>query len=86
MAKSNVRNTRGVEQCSVDTNTSADDKKTKDCPQQVVTYIRWGTLLVHMELILFTKELLQEVMLLIKVHLLICCAYILTQCSIQMAR
>ena len=48
MAKSNVRNTREVEKCSVDTNTSADDKKTKDCPQQVVTYIRWETLLVHM--------------------------------------
>ena len=42
MAKPNVRNTREVEKCSVDTNTSADDKKTKECPQQVVTYIRWG--------------------------------------------
>ena len=42
MAKSNVRNTREVEKRSVNTNTSADDKKTKDCPQQVVTYIRWG--------------------------------------------
>ena len=42
MAKPNVRNTREVEKCSVDTNTSADDKKTKDCPQQVVPYIRWG--------------------------------------------
>ena len=42
MAKPNVRNTRAVEKRSVDTNTSADDKKTKDCPQQVVTYIRWG--------------------------------------------
>ena len=42
MAKSNVRNTREVEKRSVDTNTSADDKKTKDYPQQVVTYIRWG--------------------------------------------
>ena len=44
MAKPNVRNTRSreVEKRSVDTNTSADDKKTKDCPQQVVTYIRWG--------------------------------------------
>ena len=42
MAKHNVRNTREVEKRSVDTNTSADDKKTKDCPQQVVTYIRWG--------------------------------------------
>ena len=42
MAKPNVRNTREVEKHSVDTNTSADDKKTKDCPQQVVTYIRWG--------------------------------------------
>ena len=40
--KPNVRNTREVEKRSVDTNTSADDKKTKDCPQQVVTYIRWG--------------------------------------------
>ena len=40
MAKPNVRNTREVEKRSVDTNTSADDKKTKDCPQQVVTYIR----------------------------------------------
>ena len=40
MAKLNVRNTREVEKHSVDTNTSADDKKTKDCPQQVVTYIR----------------------------------------------
>ena len=42
MAKPNVRNTREVEKRSVDTNTSADDKKTKDYPQQVVTYIRWG--------------------------------------------
>ena len=42
MAKPNVRNTREVKKPSVDTNTSADDKKTKDCPQQVVTYIRWG--------------------------------------------
>ena len=40
MVKPNVRNT--TEKCSVDTNTSADDKKTKDCPQQVITYIRWG--------------------------------------------
>jgi len=44
MAKPNVRNTREIEERSVDTNTSADDKKViaKDCPQQVVTYIRWG--------------------------------------------
>ena len=42
MAKPNVRNTREVEKCFFDTNTSADNKKTKDCPQQVVTYIRWG--------------------------------------------
>ena len=42
MAKPNVRNTREVEKRSVDTNISADDKKIKDCPQQVVTYIRWG--------------------------------------------
>ena len=70
MAKPNVRNTREVEKRSVDTNTSADDKKTKDCPQQVVTYIRWGTLLVHMELILFTKELLWEVVMIMKHHLL----------------
>ena len=42
MANPSVRNTREVEIRSVDTNTSADDKKTKDCPQQVVTYIRWG--------------------------------------------
>ena len=42
MAKPNIRNTRELEKRSVDTNTSADDKKTKDCPQQVVTYIRWG--------------------------------------------
>ena len=42
MARPNVRNTREVEKRSVDTNTSADDKKIKDCPQQVVTYIRWG--------------------------------------------
>ena len=42
MAKPNVRNTRGVGNCSVDTNTSADYKKTNDFPQQVVTYIRWG--------------------------------------------
>ena len=58
MAKPNVRNTREVEKRSVDTNTSADDKKTKDCPQQVVTYIRWGIKHVHMELILSIKELL----------------------------
>ena len=37
-----LRTAREVEKRSVDTNTSADDKKTKDCPQQVVTYIRWG--------------------------------------------
>ena len=43
MAKPNVRrNTRGVEKRFIDTNTSADDKKTKDCSQQVITYIRWG--------------------------------------------
>ena len=42
MTKPNVRNTREVEKRSVDTNTSADDKNTKDCPQQLVTYIRWG--------------------------------------------
>ena len=42
MAKPNVRNTREAEKCFVDTNTSTDDKKTEDCPQQVVTYIRWG--------------------------------------------
>ena len=42
IAKPNVRNIREVEKRSVDTNTSADDKKTKDCPQQVVIYIRWG--------------------------------------------
>ena len=41
MAKPNVRNTREVEKRSVDTNTSADDKKDKGCPQSV-TYIRWG--------------------------------------------
>ena len=37
MAKPNVRNTREVEKRSV-------DMKSKDCscPQQVVTYIRWG--------------------------------------------
>ena len=32
---------REVDKCLVDTNTSADDKKAKDCPQQMVTYIRW---------------------------------------------
>ena len=42
MDKPNVRNIREVEKRSIDTNTSADDKTTKDCPQQVVTYIRWG--------------------------------------------
>ena len=42
MVKPNVRNTREVEKRSVNTNTSADDKKDKGCPQQVVTYIRWG--------------------------------------------
>ena len=42
MAKPNVRNAREVEKRSVDTNTSADDKKTKEYLQQVVTYIRWG--------------------------------------------
>ena len=42
MTKPNLKNTREVEKRSVDTNTSADDKKTKYCPQQVVTYIRWG--------------------------------------------
>ena len=42
MAKPSIRNTREVEKRSVDTNTSADDNKDKGCPQQVVTYIRWG--------------------------------------------
>ena len=42
MAKPNVRNARKVEKRSVDTNTSADNKKDKSCPDQVVTYIRWG--------------------------------------------
>ena len=42
MVKPNLRSTREVEKRSVDTNTSADDKKTKGCPDQVVTYIRWG--------------------------------------------
>ena len=42
MARPNVRNTREVEKRSINTNTSADDKKDKGCPQQVVTYIRWG--------------------------------------------
>ena len=42
MARSNVRNTREVKKRSLHTNNSADDKKTKYCPQQVVTYIRWG--------------------------------------------
>ena len=42
MTKPSIRNTREVEKRSIDTNTSANDKKTKDCPQQVVTYIRWG--------------------------------------------
>ena len=42
MTRPNVRNTRKVEKRSVNTNTSADDKKDKGCPQQVVTYIRWG--------------------------------------------
>ena len=43
MAKpSNARSIREVEKRSIDTNTSADDKRAKDCPQQVVTYIRWG--------------------------------------------
>ena len=42
MDKPNVRNIREVEKRSIDTNTSADVKNTKDCPQQVVTYIRWG--------------------------------------------
>ena len=41
MAKPNVRNTREVEKHAVNTNTSADDKKDKGCPQ-AVTYIRWG--------------------------------------------
>ena len=40
MAEPNVRNTREVEKRFIDSNTSADDKKTKDCLQQVVTYIR----------------------------------------------
>ena len=44
MAKPNVRNTREVEKRSrsVDTNTSADDKKDKGCNSQVVAYVRWG--------------------------------------------
>ena len=42
MVKLSVRNTRKVEKHSVDTNTSTDDKKDKGCPDQVVTYIRWG--------------------------------------------
>ena len=39
MTKPTVRNTREVEKHSVDTNTSADDKKSKDYPQQFVTYM-----------------------------------------------
>ena len=42
IAKPNIRNIREVEKRSIDTNTSADNKTAKDCPQQVVTYIRWG--------------------------------------------
>ena len=42
IVKPSVRNTREIEKRSIDTNTSADDKKDKGCPQQVVTYIRWG--------------------------------------------
>ena len=37
-AKPNVRNTREVEKHSINTNTSADDKKTKDCPQITSCY------------------------------------------------
>ena len=33
MAKPGVRNTKEVEKRSIDTNTSADDKKDKGCPQ-----------------------------------------------------
>ena len=42
MARPNVRNAREVKKRTVNTNTSADDKKDKSCPGQVVTYIRWG--------------------------------------------
>ena len=41
MAMPKVRNTREAEKRSVDTNTSADNKKIKGCPQSV-SYIRWG--------------------------------------------
>ena len=36
--KSNVRNTREVKKHSVDTDTSADDKNIKECPQ-IASYI-----------------------------------------------
>ena len=42
MAKPNARNIRKVKKRSVDINTSADDKKTKDYPQQIVTYRKSG--------------------------------------------
>ena len=92
MDKPNVRNIREVEKRSIDTNTSADVKNTKDCPQQVVTYIRWGNTTcpygantIYKGIILFIKELLQEVVMIIKVQLLICCAYhlLILSCVIQ---
>ena len=83
MAKPNVRNTREVEKHSVDTNTSADDKKLKIAHSKWLLISDGETLLVHMELILFTKKLLQEAVMIIKVHLLIFYVYLLNQCIIQ---
>ena len=70
MAKPNVRNTREVEKRSVDTSTSADDKKLKIAHSKWLLISDGETLLVHMELILFIKELLWEVVGIMKLHLL----------------
>ena len=79
MAKPNVRNTREVEKHAVDTNSNADDKKDKGCPQ-VVTYIRWGnSTCPYGANTVYIKELLQEVVMIIKAHLLIYYAYLLIQ-------
>ena len=78
IAKPSVRNTREVEKRSVDTNTSADDMKTKDCPQQVVTYIRWGNKTCpYGANTIYQGVALGGRYIIIKVQLPICCAHLL---------
>ena len=72
MAKLNVRNTREVEKHSVGTNTRADDKKTKDCLHQVVTYIRWrNTTCLYGANTIYKGTAVGDRHIMIKLHLLI---------------